>query len=244
MTLSKPKARLFIDFPLGPDGVAPLSQGQVHYLRNVMRMTPGNAVSLFNGQDGEWLGEIGELGKRAGTVIARSQTRPQTPEPNLWLLFALIKKDRMGFVLEKATELGVSSLRPVITQHTVVHRLKEERLQAAAIEAAEQSERLTIPETRDAVSLEKALEDWPADRRLFVLDETGGGEPVAAVMAGHQGPAAILVGPEGGFHKSELEALRQRPYVTFLTLGPRILRADTAALAALTCWQALAGDWK
>jgi len=242
--LSKPKARLYIDFALSLDGVAPLSQGQAHYLRNVMRMSPGDSVTLFNGHDGEWRGEIGDLGKRAGTVIARRQNRPQQHEPDLWLLFALIKKDRMSFVIEKATELGVSSLRPVITQHTVVHRLKDERLRFAAIEAAEQCERLSIPETCEAISLDQALENWPEERQLFVLDETGGGEAIASVMENAPGPAAILVGPEGGFHKSELEALRQRPYATFLSLGPRILRADTAALAALTCWQALAGDWK
>jgi 16S rRNA (uracil1498-N3)-methyltransferase len=176
-------------------------------------------------------------------------TREQAPEPDLWLCFAPIKRARIDFVAEKATELGVAVLQPVLTEHTAVERVNVERLQANAIEAAEQTERLTVPEVRAPLALAKLLGAWRAERRLLICDETGGGPPIADVLAtldeaARAAPWGIVIGPEGGFSAGELGLLRRMKDVVSVGLGPRILRADTAALAALACWQALVGDWR
>jgi 16S rRNA (uracil1498-N3)-methyltransferase len=171
--------------------------------------------------------------------------RNQRPEPDLWLLFAPVKRQRIDSIVEKATELGVSQLFPVFTRHTVMTRVNDDRLQAIAIEAAEQCERLSVPPVHRPLSLEERLADWPAERRLVLLDEGGGGRPIADALTdiGH-GPVAVLVGPEGGFAKSELDALRRLSFACPVGLGPRILRADTAVIAALSCFQAICGDWR
>lgn len=228
------------------EGVAvTLPKAQAHYLRSVLRLAPGDRVALFNGRDGEWLAEISDLGKSAARVTPLRQLRPQTPEPDIWLVFAPLKHARIDYLAEKAAELGISALCPVFTQRTVVSRVNEERLLANAIEAAEQSERLSVPEVRPARKLEAVLADWPADRRLIVCDETGGGMPLADALADNVVPGnAVLIGPEGGFTETELDGLRKLPFVTAVSLGPRVLRADTAALAALACFQAIAGDWR
>ncbi|MBV8186139.1 MAG: 16S rRNA (uracil(1498)-N(3))-methyltransferase [Alphaproteobacteria bacterium] len=241
--------RLFVEDDLAAGGEASLSDAQVHYLRQVLRRTDGAALRLFNGRDGEWAGAFQGQGKKSGVAVIAEQLREQDREPDVWLCFAPVKKARIDFVAEKATELGVALLQPVLTQHTMVERVNVERLRANAVEAAEQSERLSVPQVRAPVSLAGLLSDWPGQRRLLMCDETGHGEPIARALAGldenaKQAPWAILVGPEGGFDRVELEALRRMKDVTAAGLGPRILRADTAALAALACWQALVGDWQ
>ncbi len=228
-------SRLFIEADLAAGLEAPLDEAQVHYLRHVMRRPEGTSLLLFNGRDGEWRGALEGTGKK--TAVARVAERTR------------VKRARIDYIAEKATELGAALLQPVLTHHTVVERVNVERLRANAIEAAEQTERLTVPEVRAPVELSRLLADWPAGRRLLMCDETGGGPPIAAVLSGldeaaRAAPWAILIGPEGGFADPELAALRRLKDVTAVGLGPRILRADTAALAALACWQALVGDWQ
>ncbi len=235
--------RLYVEADLTAAATVGLATDQAHYLQHVMRARTGDVVSLFNGRDGEWLAAIEGFGKGWASLTVTQHRRPQRVEPDVWLVFAPIKGARIDFVAEKATELGISTLWPVFTRRTVVSRVNEERLFANAVQAAEQCERLSVPAVRPAVTLEKALAAWPAERHLLVLDETGTGRPIAAALAEFPpGPAAVLAGPEGGFTNSELDDLRRLPFVSFIGLGPRILRADTAALAALACWQAWCGD--
>ncbi len=242
-------ARLFVGADLTPGAEVPLDEAHVHYLRNVMRRPDGAPLLLFNGRDGEWRGTLSFRGKKSAVAELGERTREQAPEPDVWLCFAPVKRARIDYIAEKATELGVSVLQPVVTRHTAVERVNVGRLQANAIEAAEQTERLTVPEVREAVDLGKLLDRWPDGRRLMMCDETGGGPPIAEALSGldesaRAAPWAIVIGPEGGFAETELQALRRIKDVTSVGLGPRILRADTAALAALACWQALVGDWR
>ncbi len=241
------RARLFVGAPLGGGESIGLSSGQAQYLQNVLRLKAGDPVALFNGTDGEWAGTIAELGKGRASVEVHRLRRQQVAEPDLWLLFAPIEHARIDYLAQKATELGVSVLQPVITAHTSVARVDVDRLSANAVEAAQQTGRLTIPHVRAAVPLRKVLADWPHSRRLMLCDESGSGPPVAAALAAerHAGglPWAVMVGPEGGFAASELDALAKLPFVMPVSLGPRLLRADTAAVAALACWQAALGDW-
>ena len=235
--------RLYVDTPLEAGARIDATETQAHYLRNVLRLTAGAAVLLFNGRDGEWRAVITVPTKRSITFEAVHQTRPQSPCPDLWLAFAPIK--RLEFLAEKASELGVAALLPVFTHHTDVTRVNLSRLTANAREAAEQCARLTVPVIHEPVSFTAFTATWPTDRRLSFLDETGGGAPSATVLAAERAamPAGFLTGPEGGFAESELDALRQLPFATAVGLGPRVLRAETAALAAVACWQALLGDW-
>ena len=243
--------RLFVHDDLAMGGGVPLSSGQAHYLKNVMRLSPGAPVILFNGRDGEWQGQIADLRRSAGTVTLENQRRPQAVEPDIWLLFAPIKRAPLDFLVQKAVELGASRLWPVMTRHTDVNRVNLERIQSTAVEAAEQCERLTIPEVSAPASLQDALAGWPEDRRLLVCAEAGAVRPIAGILkemkpavdGGIPPTMAILVGPEGGFEASELDAIRKLPFVTATGLGPRVLRAETAALAALACWQSVLGDW-
>lgn len=245
MTGKPPSLRLFVAADLAAGASVGLTPAQAHYLVSVMRARKGEAVALFNGRDGEWRGSVDGFGKGWCSVTVGDRLREQVAEPDLWLVFAPIKRARIDFVAEKATELGVSGLWPIFTRHTAVTRVNAERLYANAVEAAEQSERLTVPAVFEPATLEAVLAGWPAERRLILLDESGADRPVAEVLASlPPGPAALLTGPEGGFAKSELDALHALPFVTSIGLGPRILRADTAALAALACWQALCGDWR
>jgi 16S rRNA (uracil1498-N3)-methyltransferase len=214
-----------------------------------MRRGDGAPLLLFNGRDGEWRATLAPRGKKAAAAAVGERTREQAAEPDLWLCFAPIKRARIDTIAEKATELGVALLQPVLTRHTAVERVNVERLRANATEAAEQTERLSVPEVRKPVELAKLLADWPADRRLLMADETGGGPPIAEALralddTARAAPWAILIGPEGGFAADELAAVRRMKNVTAVGLGPRILRADTAALAALACWQAVVGDWR
>jgi 16S rRNA (uracil1498-N3)-methyltransferase len=239
--------RLFVEDPLSAGSEAALDEAQAHYLRHVMRRADGAPLLLFNGRDGEWQATLGLRGKKGAAAQVVEQTRPQGSEPDVWLCFAPVKRARIDWIAEKATELGVAVLQPVITRHTAVERVNVERLRANAIEAAEQTERLSVPEVRAPVELARLLAGWPAGRRLLMADETGGGPPIAEMLGGldeaaRAAPWAIVIGPEGGFAQDELTALRRMKDVTAVGLGPRILRADTAALAALACWQALVGD--
>lgn len=239
------RIRLYTEAALAPGAEVALDSGQAHYLRNVMRRSAGDAVFLFNGSAGEWRAEIAALDRRGGRARCGERFRAPVVEPDLWLLFAPLKRAAVDFVAEKATELGVSALRPVVTERTAVARINVERLRAHAIEAAEQSDRLNVPEVGTPRPLRDVLAGWDENRRLLWADESGGGAPVAdALAAAGPGPWAVLIGPEGGFAPGELDLLRSMSIVTAVSLGSRILRADTAALAALACLQAVVGDWR
>ena len=219
---------------------------QAHYLAHVLRLAPGDPVALFNGRDGEWLAHIDAVGKKSAVLAVGRQLRPQAPEPDLWLVFAPVKRAPLDFLVQKATELGVSALMPAITRRTVVERIKRERMEANAIEAAEQCERLTLPRVDDARALSQILDSWPPERRILLCAEAGTAAPISEFLreCDPGEPWAVLTGPEGGFEQTELDLLRKFPNVSAVGLGPRILRADTAALAALSCWQAVLGDWR
>lgn len=245
----RPATRLHVEGDLAAGQTLGLDRDRAHFLRSVLRLSPGAKLSVFNAEAGEWLAEIEGLGKGWCSIALDRQLRPPAPEPDLWLVFAPIKRARIDFIAEKATELGCSRLLPVMTRFTAVSRVNEERLAANAREAAEQCERLTIPAVAPTRDLGQVLDDWPAERRLLVCAEWGEARPIAEALqavraeaADGPGPWAILTGPEGGFAESELDALRRLPFVVPVGLGPRILRADTAAMAALACWQAVLGD--
>jgi len=240
------RIRLFVDDELAAGGNFTLSRDQSHYLQNVMRRRAGDRVALFNGRDGEYWAALTDVRRGAVSVSLEERFRAQIPEPDHWLVFAPIKREAVNFLVTKATELGVSRIVPVITARTNAKRVNTRRMRANAIEAAEQSERLSVPEIDEPVRFSSFLERW-SGRRLLVGDETGGGQPIAdiaAEMAKSPEPLAVMTGPEGGFAPDELDQLRDVPFVTPVGLGPRVLRADTAALAALAVVQAVAGDWR
>lgn len=239
------KLRLYVEAALGDGARVEPDTGQAHYLLHVMRARPGDRVALFNGRDGEWGASLADVSKRSCTLVCEARVAEQDVVPDVWLVFAPVKKTPADYVTQKATELGVRALVPVLTRRTIVRRINEERMRANAIEAAEQSGRRSVPEVRAPVDLDRLLADWPAERRILFCDEAGEAPPIAAALAGApSGPWAILIGPEGGFDPAEREAIRARPFVTPAALGHRILRADTAGLAALAVWQALQGDWR
>jgi 16S rRNA (uracil1498-N3)-methyltransferase len=224
-----------------------LEPARAHYLRSVLRLGPGAAVAVFNAEDGEWLCRIAGIGKNGARLTAERQLCSPEPggEPDLWLLFAPIKRARLDWLVEKATELGVAALLPVWTARTQVERVNLDRLRAHAVEAAEQSERLSVPDLRAPERLGRLLATWPGARRLVVCDESGAGEPISDAAARlSPGPVALLVGPEGGFDETELDAIGKLSFVTRVGLGPRVLRGETAALAAVAVFQAIAGDWR
>jgi 16S rRNA (uracil1498-N3)-methyltransferase len=239
----KPQARLFVEAALSDGAALELAPEQAHYLRSVLRLKEGEAVALFNGRDGEFRARIASLARGRCAVAVETQLREQADEADLWLVFAPIKRARIDLLIEKATELGAAALLPVMTRHTMVERVNLERLRAHAIEAAEQSGRLTVPEIRAPEALDHLLASWEPARRLMLCDETKTSPPAAAALkTAPPGPWAVLVGPEGGFAQDELDALKKLPFVCPVSLGPRILRADTAALAGLAVLQALIGD--
>lgn len=241
---ARPAPRLFVDAPLAPDAAVTLTEGQAHYLCHVMRSGLGDAVLAFNGQDGEWSCTLARISKRGAQLVALRQIREQTEPPDLWLLFAPIKRQRIDFIAEKATELGVRVLQPVMTRRTMVERVNLERLRAHAIEAAEQCGLLSVPQLRAPVDLERVMDAWDDGRRLIYCDESGDGSAALDVLKGaSRGPWAVLIGPEGGFDPAERAYLRAREACLAVSLGPRIMRADTAAIAALALWQAVLGDW-
>lgn len=240
------RARLFVRDRLAEGAAVGLSANQAHYLRHVLRLDKGARVALFNGIDGEWTGRVDGFGKGWASVALDGRRRPQGDEPDLWLLFAPIKHGRIDYLVQKAAELGVSRILPVLTDFTQVARVNTDRLAANAVEAAEQTGRLSVPEVAEPSRLGAVLGAWDPARRLMLCDESGRGGPVNEVLSALApgGPWAVLIGPEGGFSEAELDALRKLSFVIPVSLGPRILRADTAAVAALACWQAALGDWR
>jgi 16S rRNA (uracil1498-N3)-methyltransferase len=240
--MTEAKIRLCVDQPLGPGQPVALGEVQANYLFNVMRLEVGAPLRLFNDADGEWLALVERAGKRNGILRAQSLLRPRQAPPDLWLLFAPIKKARLDFLVEKAVELGAARLCPVQTRFTTAERLRPEKMRAHVIEAAEQCEATYLPQIADLAPLDRVLGTWPDGRRLFWADEGLAGQQ-ALLTVPRGTPSALLIGPEGGFASEERARLAALPFVTPFSLGPRILRAETAALAALTLWQSGAGDW-
>ena len=236
--------RLYVPHDLAQGADLALDHGQSHYLASVMRQGVGDEILLFNGRDGEWRARIGAVTKRAVAAKAQALERPQTTGSDLDLLIALVKRGRLETIVEKAAELGARRVRPVLTERTNADRARVERLCAIATEAAEQTGRLDVPEVAEPLKLEKLLKAWEPGRRLLFCDEAGDAKPIPEALKGQPaGPWAILIGPEGGFSPAERERLRALDFAVPATLGPRILRADTAAISALTLWQSVLGDW-
>ncbi|MBB5684498.1 16S rRNA (uracil(1498)-N(3))-methyltransferase [Sphingobium boeckii] len=235
--------RLFVDTPLADGHSVRIEGGQAHYLSAVMRMKVGDPVRLFDDISGEWLAEAEVVGKRDVILRITGKLAEREPVPDLWLCAAPIKKGRVDWVAEKACELGVARLVPVLTRRTVIDRVNTERLRAHMIEAAEQCGRSALPEMAEPVKLLSLMKNWPAERTMFFADENGG-LPAFEAMRARPGPAAILIGPEGGFDPQERDVIRAVPQAVGLSLGPRILRAETAAAAAISLWMAAAGDWR
>jgi len=237
------KIRLYVDHPLGDAQSVPLTRDQAHYLFGVMRLAAGAVVSLINGKSGEWDAQVIEAGKKGGMLLCQTQTRPHQIPPDVWLMFAPIRKERTAFIVEKATELGAARICPVQTEYTNnADRLRVDKLRAHALEATEQCGGTFVPDVDDLVKLSKVLDGWDSARKIMFCDETMLGQ-ASILDAGLIGPWAIIIGPEGGFSAKERDRLRAMTCAHPVSLGPRILRADTAAIAALTLWQNAMGDW-
>jgi 16S rRNA (uracil1498-N3)-methyltransferase len=245
MAYDPSRIRLFVDAPLSRGASVDLAADHVHYMRAVMRQREGDRFHVFNGADGEWTAELTVLGKKAGAARIHERIREQTSVPDLWLAFAPIKGARLDFVVQKATELGAAVLQPVLTERTVVRNLNLERLRANAVEAAEQCECLSVPEIREPQTLRNLLGGWPAERGLIWCDE-GGDRPALDTLESVKGQGTawgILTGPEGGFSDTERALIQAQKAALPISLGPRIMRADTAAVAAMALFQATLGDW-
>ncbi len=238
----KSAPRLFVSPPLAEGAQHVLDGPQAHYLARVMRVAPGDAVILCDDATGEWAARVIAAGKRDVTLTVIERLRPREGVPDFWLCAALLKKDRFDLVLEKAAELGVARIQPVLTRRCVADKLNHDRARAILTEAAEQCARTALPELAEPVKLDALLKSWPVERALFFADETGG-DPAATAFTAHPGPAALLVGPEGGFDDAERAAIRAVPAARPITLGPRILRGETAAIGATALWMGVAGDW-
>lgn len=234
--------RLYVPGPLAA-GPLVLAGPPAHYLAGVLRAAPGDPVKLFDDATGEWLAVVADAARKRVTLAVRERLRAREAVPDLWLCFAPLKKDPVDFLAEKACELGVARLVPVVTRRTVAGRVNAERLRATTIAAAEQCGRTALPQLAQPEKLAALLDTWPAGRPLFFADEAGG-DPAYAAMAARPGPAALLIGPEGGFDPAERAAIRALPQAVGIALGPRILRAETAAAAAVSLWMAAAGDWQ
>ena len=252
MKKAKSKARLYVSAPLSQDAAVELTESQLHYLVHVMRISTHDSLLLFNGQDGEWRAHVKSITKKRCDLLIAEQTRQQDVGPDIWLAFAPVKKTRTDFIVEKATELGAMRLLPIFTENTASTRVNTKRLQAIAIESAEQCHRLDVPIIEKAQSLEALCQSWPKSRPLCVLDETGRevdneanqAKPVLTALEslkenGTIPPIGFLTGPEGGFAPNEIDGLRQLPFAQILSLGPRILRAETAVTATFACFQAI-----
>lgn len=239
-----PKVRLFVNQNLVSGAVITPETAQAHYLTNVLRLSDGDEIRAFDGVSGEYVCRLEQAGKKSCVLHVGEKIRDFYACPDIWLLFAPVKKDKTDFIIEKATELGVSRLMPVLTERTISEKIKKERYQAQSIEACEQCRRLDIPETHDIVSLEKALKNWDEERILYFMDESGQGGNIRDVLQKEgRKKAAFLVGPEGGFSPKETALIRSYGFTRPISLGKRILRAETAVAAALSCWQAFCGDW-
>jgi 16S rRNA (uracil1498-N3)-methyltransferase len=238
----KSAPRLFVPGPLTANGPVEIDGTQAHYLSRVMRVAAGDAVILCDNETGEWAAEVTEAGKRTVVLTIRERLRAKEQVPDLWLCAALLKKPSFDLVLEKATELGVARIQPLVTRRCVADKLNDERGRTIVTEAAEQCARTALPGLAEPQRLDALLRGWPAERILFFADENGG-PPAAAAFRSHDGPAALLVGPEGGFDDAERAAIRALPQSRPISLGPRILRAETAVIAGCGLWMACAGDW-
>lgn len=237
-------ARIFVNHPIEGGTAISLDEGQSRYLMKVMRLSDGAVVRAFNGADGEWRCTLSTQGKKA-LITPEAQTRTQDEGPVLTLLFAPIRRTRTELIIEKATELGVKTIQPVITEYTQFNRLRVDRLELLAIEAAEQTERLDLPTIKEPIPFQKALSEWPTSNPLIFCDEAGAAAPLSAYADQLSGQTCgIFIGPEGGFSSKEREQLRAMASILPITLGPRILRAETAVVSALTLWQSLVGDWQ
>jgi 16S rRNA (uracil1498-N3)-methyltransferase len=237
--------RLFVEADLAEAGAITCSAEQTNYLKNVLRLKPGDPILVFNGRDGEWRAELAEAGRRSAALALQSKVREQEGGPDIDYLFAPLKRARLDYLVQKATEMGVARLRPVITHHTIAERVNVERMRANTIEAAEQCGILRIPEVILPAKLESVIAGWDAARPLIFCDEASEERCPFTALAGVQpGPVALLVGPEGGFDEAERALLTAKSFVTRISLGPRILRADTAAVAALALVNAVLGDWR
>lgn len=237
----KSAPRLFVSEPIAAGHTVTVEGNQAHYLSRVMRVASGDAVALCDDVTGEWACTVSEAGKRHVTLTPIERLRTREAVPDFWLCPALLKKDRFDLVLEKATELGVAAIHPMVTRRCVADKLNLERARGITVEAAEQCARTALPELAEPVKLEALLRDWPASRTLFFADENGG-EQAAAAFA-EAGPAALLIGPEGGFDDTERATIRALPQTRAITLGPRILRGETAAIVATALWMGISGDW-
>ncbi len=239
------KIRLYVEQALQAGQSVPLTREAAHYLFGVMRRGVGDGVLLFDGQNGEWLAEVVEAGKRGGTLAVGHQTRPQQMPPDLWLVFAPIKKARTDFIVEKAAEMGAARILPVQSDFTNSERIRQDRLQAHAVEAAEQCGGTYVPEVAELQKLSALLDHWPEGRHLMFCDEALAGQANVLEAEAYSGaPWAIVIGPEGGFSEAERKRLHALPFAHPVSLGPRILRADTAAVAAMALWQQALGDWR
>jgi len=238
----KSAPRLFVPGPLAEGAAISVSGPQAHYLGKVMRVAVGSAVVLCDGITGEWAARVASVDKRDVVLVPETMLRPRELVPDFTLCAALLKKPNFDLVLEKATELGAARIQPVITRRCVADKLNMERALAIVTEAAEQCARTALPAIAEPMKLEALLRAWPESCALFFADETGG-VPAAAAFTAHSGPAALMIGPEGGFDDAERAAIRAAPTATAITLGPRILRGETAAIAATALWMAVAGDW-
>jgi len=239
----KSAPRLFVEAPLSEGLRVAIEGGQAHYLGKVMRVAPGDAVVLCDDVTGEWLARVAEAGKREVALDVERQLRAREDVPDFWLCAALLKKPSFDLVLQKATELGVARVVPLVTRRCVADKLNPERARTIMVEAAEQCARTALPVLGETVKLDALLRDWPEGRVLFFADENGG-LPVAEAFAAHKGLAALLVGPEGGFDEAERAAVRAHPAAVAIALGPRILRGETAAIAGMALWMGLNGDWQ
>ncbi len=234
--------RVYVEHPLSAGQTVPLTEAQAHYLFGVMRLAVGDTVALFNGQDGAWDAAVAQVGKRGGDLVVQAQTQAQGAPPDLWLLFAPVKKARTDFIVEKAVEMGAARIAPVMTDYTNAERVRVDKMAAHVREAAEQCGATWLPAVAEPARLDRTLAGWDASRRLMWCDESRAGMP--ARVTGDPGPWAILIGPEGGFSQAERARLSALPFAHPVSLGPRILRADTAAVAAMTLWQTALGDWR
>ncbi len=238
----KSAPRLFVPAPIAAAETITIDGAQAHYLARVMRVGAGDAVVLCDDATGEWAARVAAAGKREITLIAEVLLRPREPVPDFTLCAALLKKDRFDLVLEKACELGVRHIQPVLTRRCVADKLNLDRARAILIEAAEQCARTALPQLSEPVRLEQLLRQWPAERALFFADENGG-DSAAKSFAAHNGPAALLTGPEGGFDDTERAEIRSLSAAKPISLGPRILRGETAAISGTALWMATGGDW-
>lgn len=239
----KNRIRIFINTPLAPEYEVACTEEQRHYLINVMRQQSGDEIYVFNGYDGEFSAKILIADKKKCILKIGALFQPFAKAPDIWVLFSLLKKDNTDLLIGKCVELGAARIIPVLSAYTSNNNVRLQRLKTIAIEAAEQSRRQDVPVIDEETELMQLLQNWPTERKLIFLDESGQGKEISQVMPECTAPAALLIGPEGGFSQKELEFLRNLPYTCGISLGKRILRAETAAIAALACWQAFCGDW-